>query len=88
MDQENPKEREVARLLREAADYLAVQPVEIAMVGRLIIRETHQKCKESVPQGHGKNKLQVRKSESVVMEIERHLYNRPPTLPRRAQYNL
>ena len=27
MDQENPKEREVARLLREAADYLAVQPV-------------------------------------------------------------
>ena len=47
------------------------------MVGRLIIRETHQKCKESVPQGHGKNKLQVRKSESVVMEIERHLNNRP-----------
>lgn len=48
------------------------------MVGRLI-RETHQRCKENVLEDHGKNKLQVRTSESVVMEIERHLNNRPLT---------
>ena len=48
------------------------------MVERLI-RETHQRCKENVLQDHGKNKLQVRASESMVMEIERHLNNRPLT---------
>ena len=48
------------------------------MVGRLI-RETHQRCKENVLEDHGKNKLQVRTSESVVMEIERQLNNRPLT---------
>ena len=48
------------------------------MVGRLI-RETQQRCKENVLEDHGKKKLQVRTSESVVMEIERHLNNRPLT---------
>lgn len=48
------------------------------MVGRLI-RESNQRCKENVLPDHGKNKLQVRISESVVMEIEGHLNKRPLT---------
>ena len=43
------------------------------------MKETHQRCKENVLLDHGKNKLQVRTSESVVSEIERHLNNRPLT---------
>ena len=75
LDPKDTKEWTAARPPSQARNKVAVQPVQISMVGRYVWK-TYQGCKEDSLQDPGETSLTFEQLEAVVIDIEKHLNNR------------